>query len=208
MVFHWASGQPVRGEGFDSLKSLFSGLETSGDVIIAHGIYFRDEAADSIALLTLGKERIARAADSLAIDQDYLVYAIHVEEITSDVRAKPFEAIRWEKIPFQEVFRMHGDTLECSFPLRDSIVLAPYIELRIKQWLTEGLTRENTNLHLTGTADGSGIAESMDMAMERALLIKQLALQTGWKEESIFISTGQRNHPLTLRNRSVVLFFE
>lgn len=64
------------------------------------------------------------------------------------------------------------------------------------------------NLQIVGTADGSGIAEPADLAMDRALEIKQMILNKGWKEEQLILSTGQRNHPLTLRNRCVVLYFE
>jgi len=57
-------------------------------------------------------------------------------------------------------------------------------------------------------ADGSGIAESADMALERAIVIQKRLMNNGWKEDQINLSTGQRNNPLAIRNRCVIVYFE
>jgi hypothetical protein len=79
---------------------------------------------------------------------------------------------------------------------------------RMNGWIDRSSDQKDRILNIVGTADGSGIAEPMDIAMDRALSIKKLFIDKGWKEENIQLSTGQRNHPLTLRNRCVVVYFE
>jgi hypothetical protein len=68
--------------------------------------------------------------------------------------------------------------------------------------------KKEATIHITGTADGSGIAEASDIALERAIYIEDLLLEEGWEKDQMQISSGQRNNPLTLRNRCVIIYFE
>lgn len=208
MAFRWAAALPVKGSGFDSLKQLYSRIDSTQEIVVVRGFYFRDEAADDSVRIKLGLDRIHHAVDSLDIPGDHIMAEVQVQEITADVRTRPFEAVQFERLTRDELFSVKGDTLECCFPMADSIKLPAYILTLVEDWIKQMQIVDGARMHITGSASGAGIAEPMDMAMERALMIKQIAIDNGWREEQIILSTGQRNHPLTLRNRCVVLFIE
>ena len=208
LAFRWGSALLEKGSGFDSLKQIYHSIDSSQEIVLVRGYYFRDEAADDSARLVLGLNRIQQTLDSLGIPDDQMMTEVQVQEITADVKTLPFEAVRFERLRMDELIMSKGDTLECCFPIADSITLPTSINHRIADWFKQYPPVDEAKLHIIGTASGTGIAEPMDMAMERALSIKQIALDNGWDEAQILLSTGQRNHPLTLRNRCVVLFIE
>ncbi|MBK9103265.1 MAG: hypothetical protein IPL92_01510 [Saprospiraceae bacterium] len=208
LAYKWMSDIPYAGIDFGSLKESFHDLDSTDEIVLIHGYYFRDEANDINSLHRLGRNRINHALSYLDIDRKRLVSEVSVHEITADVRSNPFEAVRFERISMADLLHTEGDTIELCFPFADSLVLPQLSQDRLIEW-TQGATVKNANmLHIVGTADGSGIAESSDMAMDRAIRIKEIIMNNGWKEEQLQLSTGQRNHPLTLRNRCVLVYFE
>jgi hypothetical protein len=78
----------------------------------------------------------------------------------------------------------------------------------MKNWAEKSDRKRDGVLHMIGTADATGITESSDMALDRALSVKINWIKDGWKEEHIKLSTGQRNLPNTLQNRCVLIYFE
>jgi hypothetical protein len=128
--------------------------------------------------------------------------------VNADVRTHPFEAIRIERISMAELVKVGGDTMELCFPLKDSILVPELMLDRLDDWLSRFLDGQKEIAHIVGTADGSGIAESMDVAFDRAMMIKEHLKKEGWKDAMIQLSTGQRSHPNSLRNRCVIIYFE
>lgn len=208
LAFRWASDVPVAGIGFENLRGEIQQATDSNEVIILHGYYFRDEALDEQQLTALGLRRIDSTIMRLGINPGIILKTVGPQEITSDAKSHPFEAIRVERFPLGSLLHMSGDTFELCFPVQDSFVLPPIMIDSLWSWMIAPEERTQTKIFITGTADGSGIAEPMDMAMERALWIKRAVLAKGWKEEQIQLSTGQRNHPLTIKNRCVIVYYD
>ncbi len=208
LAYKWMSDVPYAGIDFGSLKESFHDLDSTDEIVIIHGYYFRDEANDIQSLEALGRSRINYALSYLDIDRKRVVTEISVHEITADVRSNPFEAVIFERISMADLLRETGDTIELCFPIADSLILPQVSKDRLNAWTQEAMEHKKAVLHIVGTADGSGIAESSDLAMDRAMMIKELILRTKWKDEQLQLSTGQRNHPLTLRNRCVLVYFE
>ncbi|MDZ4748919.1 MAG: hypothetical protein SH808_10550 [Saprospiraceae bacterium] len=208
LVFNWASDVPLAGLGYGEYKTQFDDLDSTDEIVIISGLYFRDEAKTIRELQELGRRRISGLLDYHHISRDRMMTQVSVQEISADVRSNPFEAIRFERIPVADVLSMTDDTMEICFPLKDSLIFPQICTDRIVRWFNKASRNKESIVHVVGTADGSGIAEPADIALDRALIIKNIILNTGWKEENISLSTGQRNHPLTLRNRCVVVYFE
>jgi len=208
LAFTWTSDIPLAGLGFGELKSRFADLDSTDAMVIARGYYFRDEA-DSIAQLQqLGRKRIESALDYISIDHKRLVTEVLSQEVNGDVRSRPFEAVRFERIPLKEIVVMEDDTFELCYPLKDSMNLPSECYHRLNSWIDKHAKKNERLMHVVGTADATGIAESSEQGFERAIAIKHKLMVIGWTDEHIQISTGQRNHPLTLRNRCVVIYFE
>ena len=142
------------------------------------------------------------------ISKDRMMTRVSVQEISADVRSNPFEALRFERIAVADILSITDDTIEICFPLKDSLVIPQVCTNRVIRWFNKASKNKVSIVHVVGTADGSGIAEPADIALDRALIIKKIILNAGWKEEQIQLSTGQRNHPLALQNRGVVVYFE
>jgi hypothetical protein len=208
LAYRWASDVPLAGLGFATLQEQNGRLDSLDEIVIIRGYYFRDEATDESLLLDLGRRRIKSALTYFDINTKRILTEVLVQEITADVKANPFEAVRFERIKYSEMASMTGDTFELCFPVSDSLRLPQIGMDRLHAWIDKGKKQHEHLLHIVGTADGSGIAEPADMAMDRAMYIKKQIMNTGWKEEQIILSTWQRNHPLTLRNRCVVIYFE
>jgi hypothetical protein len=208
LAYRWTSDVPLAGLGYAALQEQLAQVDSLDEIVIISGFYFRDEATDEYQLRDLGKRRIESALTYFEIDKKRILTEVSVQEITADVRANPFEAVRFERIRYADMVSMTGDTLELCFPLKDSLTLPQLSIDRLLKWIDKEKIKHDHRLHIVGTADGSGIAEPADIAMDRALYVKKQIMNTGWKEEQIMLSTGQRNHPLTLRNRCVVIYFE
>jgi hypothetical protein len=208
LTFRWGSDIPMPGKGFTALKGGIDSLAERNEIAIVRGYYFRDEAPDLEAARDLGKRRVEKTLALFGINDRRILTEVLLREITADVKANPFEAIALERILVDDVVKWSSDTFELCFPLKDSIVLPAVCLEKLFTWMGVPGESNISRLHITGTADGSGIAEPSDMAMERAIYISQAAMDKGWKDEQINLSTGQRNHPLTLWNRCVVIYFE
>lgn len=208
LAFNWASDVPLAGLGYGDYKTQFADLDSTDEIVIITGFYFRDEAATIGELQDLGRRRISGMLDFHHISKDRLMTQVSVQEIVADVRSNPFEAVRFERIPVADVLSMTDDTMEICFPLKDSLMIPQVVTDRVISWLNKASKNKESVVHVVGTADGSGIAEPADIALDRALIIKKIIFNAGWKEELIQLSTGQRNHPLTLQNRCVVVYFE
>ncbi len=177
-------------------------------MVIVRGYYFRDEAESIPQLQQLGRNRIESALSYIAIDRKRMVTEVLSQEVNGDVRSKPFEAVRFERIPMKEIVTMSGDTFEICFPLKDSMNLTSECYQRLDSWIVKHAKKNERIMHVVGTADATGIVESSEQGFERAISIKNRLIADGWTDEYILISTGQRNQPLTLRNRCVIIYFE
>jgi hypothetical protein len=208
LAFDWASDVPLAGLGYGDYKSQFADLDSIDEVLIITGFYFRDEAKTIMKLQDLGRRRINAMLDYQHINKDRMMTQVSVQEIAADVRSNPFEAVRFERIPVADLLSITDDTLEIRFPLKDSMMIPKVVSDRVEGWINKTSNDKESVVHVVGTADGSGIAEPADVALDRALIIKKIILNAGWKEEQIQLSTGQRNHPLALQNRCVVVYFE
>ncbi len=208
LAFSWASDVPLAGLGYGDYKTQFDDLDSLDEILIITGFYFRDEAVTIGELQDLGRRRINGMLDYHQISKDRMMTQVSVQEISADVRSNPFEAVRFERIPVADMLSITDDTMEICFPLKDSLVIPQVCTNRVIRWLNKASKNKESIVHVVGTADGSGIAEPADIALDRALIIKKIILNAGWKEEQIQLSTGQRNHPLALQNRCVVIYFE
>lgn len=208
LAFNWDSDVPLAGLGYGDYKNQFDDLDSTDKILIITGFYFRDEAETIRELQDLGRRRISGMLDYHHISKDRMMTQVSVQEISADVRSNPFEAVRFERIPVADLLSITDDTLEICFPLKDSLVIPQVVTNRVINWFNKTSNHKESVVHVVGTADGSGIAEPADIALDRALIIKKIILNAGCKEEQIQLSTGQRNHPLALQNRCVVVYFE
>jgi len=208
LAYTWASDLPLAGGSFGELKTLVERVDSTDEILIVRGFFYRDEAADLVRLQNLANRRINNALHYLNLNKSRLISEVRVQEIAADVRSNPFEAVRFARLHLDSVIHETKDTIEICFPIKDSLLLPQICIDRLALWIGDTEERQERIMHITGTADGSGIAEPADMAMDRAMMIQDFILKTGWKADQIALSTGQRNHPLTLRNRCVVIYFE
>ncbi len=208
LAFNWASDVPLAGLGYGDYRTQYDDLDSIDEIVIITGFYFRDEAETISELQDLGRRRISGMLDYHQISKGRMMTQVSVQEISADVRSNPFEAVRVERIPVAEILSITDDTMEIYFPLKDSLMIPQVVTNRVISWFNKTSKHKESVVYVVGTADGSGIAESADIALDRALIIKKIILSAGWKEEQIQLSTGQRNHPLTLQNRCVVVYFE
>ena len=208
LAFTWGSDIPLAGLGFDAWKQQFRGLDSTGTIVVWKGFYFKDEAENPEHQVDLGLRRVKNVLSFLDLNNKRIMIESVPQEINADVKSNPFAAIAFEKFAEGEVLSFSGDTAQICFPMADSLLL-PAISLeKLDRWRAGLAGKKENEIFLVGTADGTGIAESSDIATDRAEMIKDRWIKTGWKEESIHVSTGQRNSPHTLQNRCVVIYFE
>lgn len=206
--FYWGSDIPHAGNGFESWMSEIKKIDSTGDILILRSFYFGDEASSIEAGIQLGKKRIARMIQYLELDSEKVMKEILPAPIAADVRSRPFEGIRYEVITYGDVIKRGSDTLELCFPLKDSLLIPGELYDQLHAWIENKEIKDETVIHVVGTADGSGISESADVAWERALMIESKLASYGIEEEIMEVSTGQRNDPVGIRNRCVVIYFE
>ncbi len=163
----------MAGLGYAALAEQNGQLDSLDEIVIIRGFYFRDEATDGNQLRDLGQRRIENALKYFDINTKRMLTEVSVQEITADVKANPFEAVRFERIRYADLASMTGDTFELCFPIRDSLTLPQLNIDRLHKWIDKGTKLNARRLHIIGTADGSGIAEPADIAMDRALYIKK-----------------------------------
>lgn len=208
LAYSWGSDVPLAGDSFDIWISNLAKADSLNGILIWRGYYYQDEAGSHEGGISLVERRIHKLADLYGFNKDRMLVEIVPREITADVRSKPIPAVEVDVMRESDVLHYYGDTAEICFPIADSLTL-PVVSLKtLTAWgKTRGETM-NRKLHLTGTADGTGIAESSDMAIERAQYIKEFWLARGVADASIQLSAGQRNSPYPLRNRCVMIYFE
>lgn len=208
LAFEWGSDIPHAGKGFEDWMKNIKRADSLGNIIIMKGYYYRDEASTIEKGRLLAKKRADRMVKYLELPHDYTLIEIIPGQISSDVRSHPFKAIDFEDIRIADMIISSTDTIEICYPFKDSIRLAQIEIQRVSGWLQKHIGRKGEKIHIVGTADGTGISESSDIAWERALAVKKIILQNGWEEYQINLSTGQRNHPEPIRNRCVIIYFE
>lgn len=208
LAFIWGSDIPHAGKGFiewtDSLKQ----MDTLRNYLILRSYYFRDEAESIEKGKQLAYRRAEKIIRYLDLSKERIMIEILPEEITADMRTHPFEAIRYEVLVPGDVISVSSDTIEICYPLKDSFNLPGQVLHTLDGWLKRRADKMNDTIHLIGTADGTGISESADVAWERVLVVRNRVLENGWNDQMISVSTGQRNHESAIRNRCVVIYFE
>ena len=208
LAFTWGSDIPHAGKGFEEWMHHIHIADSTGQILVLKGYYFRDEMNSLEKGKQLARERIDRMIEYLALNRERLVLEILPGEIISDVRSRPFKAFDVEAFPVESIIRSAMDTLEVCFPIRDSFSLPSYVRDSLDDWIERHSARKDDTTYLVGIADATGIAESADVAWERAATIKKRLHQKGWNEDLIRISTGQRNLEQYVKNRCVILYFE
>lgn len=208
LAFTWGSDIPLAGQGFDEWKQQFQKLDSTNAIVIWKGYYFKDEANTPEGQIDLGRRRVKGVLSFLDLEHKRILIQLLPQEINADVKSNPFSAVGFEKFSEDDILSYYGDTAQICFPMADSLLL-PEISLeKLDRWSEEQSGKNKDEMFLIGTADGTGIAESSDAAVDRASMIKKRWVKSGWKEESIHISAGQRNNPHTLQNRCVMVYFE
>jgi len=208
LAFNWGSDIPLGGKGFDAWKEQFKGLDSTKTIVAWTGYYFKDEADTPEAQIKLGIQRVKRVLSVLDLDDKRVLIRSLPQEINADVKSNPFSAVDFEKYSEEDVLSFNGDTAQICFPIADSLLL-PSISLeQLDEWKSKQPGKNEDELFLIGTADGTGIAESSDVGVDRAEVIKDRWVKAGVPEERIHLASGQRNNPLTLQNRCVVIYFE
>jgi hypothetical protein len=208
IAFTWGSDIPIAGKGFDEWKQEFNGLDSTKMIVAWTGYYFKDEAETPDAQVQLGIRRVKNVLSFLKLDHKRLLIRSLPQEINADVKSNPFSALDFEKYKEDDVLSFFGDTAQICFPIADSLLLPPVSLEQLDEWKSRQPGKNEKELFLIGTADGTGIAESSDVGIDRAELIKDRWIKAGHPEEKIHLATGQRNNPLTLQNRCVVIYFE
>jgi len=208
LAFNWGSDIPLAGEGYKEWVDEVEKVDSVEEVLIIKGFYFRDEEGSILLGEALGRRRVDHILKSIEVSRDRIMVQMLPQEINADVRSNPFEAIGVERIALADVLQLSGDTIELCFPIKDSLNLPPLLLNRLDAWLSMQSDHIEGQSFIVGIADGSGIAESADMALERAIVIQKRLMNNGWKEDQINLSTGQRNNPLAIRNRCVIVYFE
>jgi len=208
LAFSWGSDIPLSGQGFETWKEQFSTMDSASSIVIWKGYYFKDEAITPADQVELGFSRVKNVLSFLNLDRKRILIRSLPQEINADVKSYPFSAVEFEKYGEKDILSYTGDTAQVCFPIGDSLLLPAIILVKLDHWVARQSGKNEHEMFLIGTADGTGIAESSDLALDRAEMIKARWLKTGWNQESIHLSTGQRNNTYTLQNRCVVIYFE
>jgi hypothetical protein len=208
LAFTWGSDVPLAGLGFDTWKEQFRNLDSTHTIVVWTGYYFKDEADSQDGQEDLGRSRIKSIMSFLHLNHKRVLIRSLPQEINADVKSNPFNAVGFDLYKDDDILNVAGDTAQICFPIADSLLLPPISLEQLDKWKQEHSGKNKEVMHLIGTADGTGIAESSDLANDRAEMIKMRWMKTGWKEELIRLTTGQRNSPHTLQNRCVMVYFE
>jgi hypothetical protein len=207
-AFNWGSAMPLAGDRFEGWKQPFSHLDSTGHVAIIRGGYYRDEAPTQGGLNSLGQSRINSFLREVPIDTHRILRAIVPMEVNADVRSKPFAAVTIELVAETELYYLNGDTAQLCFPIADILTVPPYSLDQFLRWVAQHADPATDHAHIIGTADGTGIAESSDVALDRAAIIQEVLLQRGWSPEMIHVTNEQRNTSQAMHNRCVVVYFD
>ena len=207
-AFTWGSDIPHAGHGFNEWSNGIKNVNTSGNILVIRGYFFRDESESMESGKQLGLRRVRRLIRYLQLSEERIIIEVIPRELDADAREHPFAAIDYEELFFSDVVKRSFDTLDVCFPLKNSFQLPGIINAQLEEWLIEHDEQKNGNTHIVGTADGTGIAEATDVAWERALVVKKKLIENGWYDDKIIITTGQRSSTQPVRNRCVIIYFE
>ncbi|MEO6132911.1 MAG: hypothetical protein ABIQ02_13760, partial [Saprospiraceae bacterium] len=202
------SAIPLAGEGYEDWISELNKVDSLTGIIIVKGFFFLDEKESITFDEVLAHQRVNNVLKLLKIPADIIMVQVLPQEINADVRSNPFESISFERLALKNILHSAGDTIELCFPLKDSLTLPPALFHALGSWLDKRAERKDSQTYVVGIADGSGIAESADMALDRAILIQRVMIENGWPGERIHLSTGQRSSPHPIRNRCVIVYFK
>ncbi len=208
IAFNWASDIPIAGEGYEDWLNDVEKVDSSMGALIITGFYFRDEQGSIPLDEALAQQRVKNILQLMKVPLDKILIQTLPQEINADVRSNPFKAIGIERIAQPNLLRIAGDTIEMCFPIKDSLILPPFVLHELNAWLDEHAERKDSLTYIVGTADGGGIAESADIALDRAIVVQRVLVAKGWKGEQIHLSTGQRSSSYAIRNRCVIIYFE
>ena len=207
LAFKWGSDIPIAGQGFEQWVDSLKRIDSSSNFLLFHSYYFRDEAESIEKSKELGNRRMARMINYLGLTKEKTMFETIAKDVQADVRSHPFKALTYEVISVEDALKSSGDTMEVCFLIKDSLSL-PHRSLEgVEKWLNQHEDKKSETIHLIGTADGTGISESADVAWERANVIKEKVIRQGWHEQLIIINTGQRNQSMPVRNRCVLIYF-
>jgi|GEM_PF-1004653 len=208
LAFSFGSDIPLAGKGFETWKGQLERLDSTKEIVVWKGYYFKDEAETPEHQVDLGLRRVSQVLSFLDLDRKRILIQSLPQEINADVKSNPFSSVGFEKYKENEILTYFGDTAQICFPIADSLLL-PAISLeQLDHWKEKQSGKNKNEMFLIGTADGTGIAESSDVAFDRADMIRNRWVKAGWKSESVHISSGQGNSPHTLQNRCVLVYFE
>ena len=208
LAFNWGSAKPLAGEGYKEWLDDIEKVDSLRDILIIKGYYFRDEQGSIPLDEVLAHQRVDSFLKVTGLPLDKVLVQVLPREINADVRSSPFEAIELERIALNNVLRLSGDTIELCFPLKDSFNLPPLLLKRLDAWLDKHSGQQEDQYAIIGIADGSGIAESSDQGLDRAIWFHKLLKEKGWTNEHIRLSSGQRTNPNPIRNRCIIMFKE
>ncbi len=208
LAFSWKSDIPIAGAGFDSLSSVIDGYAASDSILVISGGYYLDETENNTSKRPIGLRRADRLVAYFQLDPAKTLVISEKKDINANVRARPFEAIRLTVIPRARLIQIYGDTLEVCFPVRDSTMLPVTIVEQLDQIIEARKLENEIQAFVIGNADGTGIAESSDVAVARAIVIRDALIRSGWTEDRIVMTTGQRSHVDPMMNRCALVYFE
>ena len=207
-AFEWGSDIPHAGNGFEEWTNVFLTADSLGNTIVLKGYFFRDETNSLSSGKKLARKRIERVIRYLDLNRERVLTEVLPAELKSDVKSSLFEALSFEIILSDNLWNTRMDTAEICFPLKDSFLLTSALWNQLDTWASGVPYSDTLRFHLTGFADGSGIAESADMGWERAMTVKKRLLTKGYKEDQIQIETDQRVSADEVRNRCVTIYYE
>ncbi|MFZ1677498.1 MAG: hypothetical protein WBP41_03900 [Saprospiraceae bacterium] len=208
LAFNWASDIPLAGEGYDDWLKDIELTDSITAALIITGYYFLDEQGSIPLDEAMAHQRVRNMLKLVKVPLNKIMIQVMPKEINADVKSNPFEAIGIERIALPNLLRIAGDTIEMCFPIKDTLILPPLVLNRLDVWLDQHADRKDSLTFIVGIADGGGIAESADIALDRAIVVQRVLVAKGWKAEQIHLSTGQRSSPHAIRNRCVIIYFE
>ena len=208
LAFRWGSDVPISGQGFEGWKAQFAMADSANSIVVIRSYYFRDEASDEQTLRELGQRRMKSVLAIFKPDESRLLVEYLPQEVNADVRAKPFQAIGFDLYSERDILSFKGDTVQICFPIADSLMLPGVLAKQFDEWGQRHRVEAGSNVFLNGTADGTGIAESSDLAMDRAAWIRDRWMKQGWPVDVFRITTSQRIEVQPILNRCVLVYFE
>ena len=93
LAFNWDSDIPLAGKGYKAWIDEIEKEDTIGKILIIQGYYFRDEEGSIPLDEALARRRVENVLKLIKVSNDNVMVQVLPQEINSDVRTRPFEAI-------------------------------------------------------------------------------------------------------------------